>query len=124
MLRWRGERARADGETAPHRCPPCPPPRAQVKQKWGLSLDQHFRATSNARNEAMFREASMFAAHLRQVEKDLTAWERDIDGERGSSTPCVARVAGVQGTDRPEDRFEAPGMQQGCGAAPTGPKSA
>lgn len=37
-------------------------------------------ATSNARNEAMFREASTFAAHLRQVEKDLTAWERDIEG--------------------------------------------
>jgi len=52
-----------------------------VKQKWGLSLEKNFRATSNARNEAMFREASMFAAHLRQVEKDLTAWERDIECE-------------------------------------------
>ncbi|KIZ01499.1 hypothetical protein MNEG_6464 [Monoraphidium neglectum] len=50
-----------------------------VKQKWGLSLEKNFRATSNSRNEAMFKEASMFAAHLRQVEKDLTAWERDIE---------------------------------------------
>jgi hypothetical protein len=54
-----------------------------VKQKWGLSLGQQaFRPTSNARNEAMFREASTFAAHLRTVEKDLTAWERDIECER------------------------------------------
>lgn len=29
----------------------------------------------------MFREASVFAAHLRQVDKDLTAWERDIECE-------------------------------------------
>ncbi|KAI8464016.1 MAG: hypothetical protein J3K34DRAFT_441919 [Monoraphidium minutum] len=50
-----------------------------VKQKWGLSMEKNFRATSNSRNEAMFKEASMFAAHLRQVEKDLTAWERDIE---------------------------------------------
>ncbi|GBF94371.1 TBC1 domain family member 2A [Raphidocelis subcapitata] len=50
-----------------------------VKQKWGLTMEKNFRATSNSRNEAMFKEASMFAAHLRQVEKDLTAWERDIE---------------------------------------------
>lgn len=50
-----------------------------VKQKWGLSMERNFRATSNSRNEAMFREASTFAAHLRQVEKDLTSWERDIE---------------------------------------------
>ena len=42
-------------------------------------MERNFRATSNSRNEAMFREASVFAAHLRQVEKDLTAWERDIE---------------------------------------------
>lgn len=53
----------------------------QVKQKWGFSLDANFRATSNARNEAMFREASTFAGHLRQVDKDLTAWARDIECE-------------------------------------------
>ena len=44
-------------------------------------MERNFRATSNSRNEAMFREASVFAAHLRQVEKDLTAWERDIECE-------------------------------------------
>jgi hypothetical protein len=53
-----------------------------VKQKWGFSLDANFRATSNARNEAMFREASTFAGHLRQVDKDLTAWARDIECAR------------------------------------------
>lgn len=26
----------------------------QAKQKWGISLEKNFRATSNARNEAMF----------------------------------------------------------------------
>jgi hypothetical protein len=52
----------------------------QCKQKWGLSLEKNFKATSNSRNEAMFREASTFAGHLRQVEKDLTAWQRDLEG--------------------------------------------
>jgi hypothetical protein len=53
-----------------------------VKQKWGLSLEKNFRATSNSRNEAMFKEASTFATHLRTVEKDLTTLERDIEGAR------------------------------------------
>lgn len=35
--------------------------------------------TSNARNEAMFREATIFAGHLQVVEKELTQWQRDID---------------------------------------------
>jgi hypothetical protein len=52
----------------------------QAKQKWGLSVEKNFKATSNARNEAMFREATMFAAHLRTVEKDLGGWQRDIEG--------------------------------------------
>lgn len=52
----------------------------QAKQKWGLSLEKNFKATSNSRNEAMFREATTFAGHLRQVEKDLTAWQRDLEG--------------------------------------------
>lgn len=64
-------------------------PAPQVKQKWGLSMDAAFRATSNARNEAMFREASIFAAHLRQVEKDLTSWERGIE--------CECPAAGSEG---------------------------
>lgn len=40
----------------------------------------------------MFREASMFAAHLRQVEKDLTAWERDIDCEHSPPAGVTIRV--------------------------------
>ncbi|KIZ05410.1 hypothetical protein MNEG_2545 [Monoraphidium neglectum] len=63
-----------------------------VKQKWGLSLERNFRATSNSRNEAMFREASMFAAHLRQVEKDLTSWERDIEDFRTIMLSPLPRV--------------------------------
>lgn len=50
-----------------------------AKQKWGMSLEKHFKVTSNARNEAMFREASIFAGHLGVVEKELTQWQRDID---------------------------------------------
>jgi len=50
-----------------------------AKQKWGLSLEKHFKVTSNARNEAMFREATIFAGHLQVVEKELTQWQRDID---------------------------------------------
>lgn len=37
------------------------------------------QVTSNARNEAMFREATIFAGHLQVVEKELTQWQRDID---------------------------------------------
>lgn len=37
------------------------------------------QVTSNARNEAMFREATIFAGHLGVVEKELTQWQRDID---------------------------------------------
>lgn len=37
----------------------------------------------------MFREASMFAAHLRQVEKDLSTWEKDIEGVHGVCSICM-----------------------------------
>ncbi len=40
----------------------------------------------------MFKEASMFAAHLRQVEKDLTAWERDIEGAPRLVAAACARL--------------------------------
>jgi hypothetical protein len=62
-------------------------------------MEKNFRATSNSRNEAMFREASMFAAHLRQVEKDLTAWERDIEGARWRSHVPASRE-GAHGAPR------------------------
>eukprot|EP00879_Flechtneria_rotunda_P003541 GHRR01003775.1.p1 GENE.GHRR01003775.1~~GHRR01003775.1.p1 ORF type:complete len:313 (+),score=114.22 GHRR01003775.1:394-1332(+) len=51
----------------------------QAKQKWHLSLEKNFRATSNARNEAMWHEATTFANHLRVVEKELAQWQRDIE---------------------------------------------
>lgn len=34
----------------------------------------------------------MFAAHLRQVEKDLTTWERDIEGARDTRAPAAAHA--------------------------------
>jgi hypothetical protein len=40
------------------------------------------QTTSNARNEAMFKEATVFAQHLRVVEKELNQWQRDIECER------------------------------------------
>lgn len=51
----------------------------QARQKWGLTLEKNFKATSNARNEAMFIEASKFSSHLRQFEKDLRGWETSIE---------------------------------------------
>jgi hypothetical protein len=44
----------------------------------------------------MFKEASMFAAHLRQVEKDLTAWERDIECESIALWALRAALRSVQ----------------------------
>lgn len=37
------------------------------------------QVTSNTRNEAMFREATIFAHQLQVVEKDLVDWQRGID---------------------------------------------
>lgn len=58
---------------------------AQVLQ--GLQLlhvpvDQSFQPTSNARNEKMFKEATSFAQHIRTMEKDLRAMERQLAGRR------------------------------------------
>lgn len=55
-----------------------------AKQKWGLSLEKNFKATSNARNEAMFREATKFAGYLRIVEKDLQTWQREVEATFGN----------------------------------------
>lgn len=49
-------------------------------QKWKLSTDRKFKPTSNARNEAMFKEASKFASHLRTVEKDLLKMHKEVEG--------------------------------------------
>ena len=54
--------------------------RPQAKQKWGLSVERGFAPTSNARNEKMFQEAARFEGQLRQFEKDLKLWQKDVDG--------------------------------------------
>ncbi|KAF6254017.1 hypothetical protein COO60DRAFT_360665 [Scenedesmus sp. NREL 46B-D3] len=55
-----------------------------AKQKWGMSMEKNFRTTSNARNDAMFKEATVFAQHLRIVEKELNQWQRDIESSFGN----------------------------------------
>lgn len=50
-----------------------------ARQKWGMSVEKNFKPTSNSRNEAMFKEATKFANHLRQVETDLKTWQREIE---------------------------------------------
>eukprot|EP00882_Tetradesmus_deserticola_P033821 GHRQ01038670.1.p1 GENE.GHRQ01038670.1~~GHRQ01038670.1.p1 ORF type:complete len:241 (+),score=72.66 GHRQ01038670.1:169-891(+) len=55
-----------------------------AKQKWGMSMEKNFRATSNSRNDAMFKEATGFAQHLRTVEKELNQWQRDIESSFGN----------------------------------------
>ncbi|GFR46221.1 hypothetical protein Agub_g7764 [Astrephomene gubernaculifera] len=50
-----------------------------VRQKVGA--DRTFKATSNARNEAMFKEATEFCSHLRLLERDLRSMHKEIDGK-------------------------------------------
>ncbi|KAG2451877.1 hypothetical protein HYH02_003652 [Chlamydomonas schloesseri] len=50
-----------------------------VRQKVGT--DKTFVATSNARNEAMFKEATDFCAHLRTLERDLRSMHKEIDAK-------------------------------------------
>lgn len=56
--------------------------RPQVRQTLGgpIGADKNFLVTSNARNEAMFREASEFSAHIRTLERDLQAMEKQVAG--------------------------------------------
>lgn len=44
--------------------------------------DKNFKPTSNRRNEAMFRECTDFAAHLRVLERDLRALQKQVEGEQ------------------------------------------
>ncbi|EFJ46717.1 hypothetical protein VOLCADRAFT_105381 [Volvox carteri f. nagariensis] len=50
-----------------------------VRQKVGA--DRTFKATSNARNEAMFKEATEFCTHLRVLERDLRSLHKEIDAK-------------------------------------------
>ncbi len=55
---------------------------AQVRQKVGvLDTDRTFKTTANGRNEAMFREATDFAQHLRSMERDLRGISKQVDCE-------------------------------------------
>lgn len=51
-----------------------------VRQKVGvLDTDRTFKTTANGRNEAMFREATDFAQHLRSMERDLRGISKQVD---------------------------------------------
>lgn len=49
-----------------------------VRQKVGA--DRSFRPTSNARNEAMFKEATDFALLIKTLERDIRTIERTVEG--------------------------------------------
>lgn len=50
-----------------------------VRQK--VVTDRQFAPTSNARNEAMFKEATDFCTHLKTLEKDLRALHKEVECE-------------------------------------------
>lgn len=49
-----------------------------VRQKVGI-MDREFKSTTNGRNEAMFKEATDFSVHLRTLERDLRAMQKQVD---------------------------------------------
>lgn len=49
-----------------------------VRQK--VSSDRNFRPTSNARNEAMFKEATDFAQLIKTLERDIRNTEKTVEG--------------------------------------------
>ncbi len=56
--------------------------RQQVRQNViSFAYKQDFEPTSNARNEAMFKEATDFAALIKIMEKDLHALEKQIESK-------------------------------------------
>lgn len=54
-----------------------------VRQKVGTGGS--FKPTSNARNEAMFKEASDFATLIKVLEKDIRGLEKHVEGKRALS---------------------------------------
>mmetsp|Transcript_22125 Transcript_22125/g.48307 ORF Transcript_22125/g.48307 Transcript_22125/m.48307 type:complete len:388 (+) Transcript_22125:179-1342(+) len=82
-----------------------------VRQKVGMVgiADKEFVATSNGRNEAMFKEASDFAVHMRTMEKDLLSLQKLVDGQFTNmrnilvSTLPRAYTEGVNGPEPIED---------------------
>ena len=53
----------------------------QSKQKWNITTEKAFVSTSNARNEAMLREAGDFANHLKRCEKDIRSLKDATKGQ-------------------------------------------
>lgn len=49
-----------------------------IKQKWNLSSDKSFAATSNERNEMMLFEAAGFANQLKKVEAHVKKMQKEI----------------------------------------------
>ena len=56
-----------------------------VRQK--VTTDKQFLPTSNARNEAMFKEASDFCVHLKTLERDLRSLHKEVEGESSQLLP-------------------------------------
>jgi hypothetical protein len=52
-----------------------------VRQTLAPVTDKNFQITSNARNEAMFREAQDFSVHIKTMERDLLALEKQVAGK-------------------------------------------
>lgn len=48
-----------------------------LKQKWNVSAEKGFVATSNARNEMMFLEAATFAVLLRKIQAHVKRMQKD-----------------------------------------------
>jgi hypothetical protein len=66
-----------------------------VRQR--LGSDKSFKATTNARNEAMFKEATDFCAHLRLLERDLRSTHKDVEGKAPRSAPrCHLAPSGTR----------------------------
>lgn len=67
---------------APHPSPFLPPSHdPQARQDLHLDFDPSFVPTPNARNAAMLKEASDFAAALKRCEKDIRGVKNAAEGE-------------------------------------------
>ena len=52
----------------------------QGLQLMHVPVDQSFQPTSNARNEFMLKDVTDFSQHIRTIEKDLRAMQKQITG--------------------------------------------
>ncbi|PNH05628.1 hypothetical protein TSOC_008132 [Tetrabaena socialis] len=65
-----------------------------VRQKVGAG-DRAFKATSNSRNEAMFKETTDFCSHLRLLERDLRGIHREIEGRRNAAAAVGQPIGNI-----------------------------